>query len=43
MIDHKQTKTRKALLRRNIHKICTTPPASRCSLWTDVDEHPPTT
>jgi len=40
MMDHKQTKTRKALLRRNLHKICATPPAFHFSLWTDVNEHP---
>jgi len=40
MMDHKQTKTRKALLRRNLHKISATPPASHCSLWTDVNEQP---
>jgi len=32
MMDHKQTKTRKALLRRNLHKICATPPAFHCRL-----------
>jgi len=39
-MDHKQTKTKKALLRRNLHKICATPPAFHFSLWTDVNEHP---
>ena len=40
MMVHKQTKTRKALIGRNLNKICATLPASHCSLWTDVNEQP---